>query len=325
MGKQVTDRSSMHRYRTEIPNMVEEMDLSVYAFRLYVRLKRVAGDEGKCFYSTRQLAEQCRMSVGAVSKAKQELVDADLIRIERAGDWERDNITIVDMWPANFAYFAQDKQVASCSPHEQDCSPHEHPVHHMNTACSPHERNKEELIKEELIKEELIKEELIKEEPMRDATPTPPVAPVVTVLEKPKGKRTAKPKEPPHTSEITPREPSEWQEFVGAFCWLCHAHKEVGTLTKEQRGALLAEAKVVHDDGYDTDNLREWYKSIWLQSWQWKKDRSRPKPADVRSSIAQLRAETPEGFEVSPVLNGNHSTNNGINAVLAYRERRGYQ
>jgi len=158
-----------------------------------------------------------------------------------------------------------------------------------------------------------------------DATPAPPVAPVVTVLEKPKGKRTAKPKEPPHTSEITPREPSEWQEFVGAFCWLCHAHKEVGTLTKEQRGALLAEAKVVHDDGYDTDNLREWYKSIWLQSWQWKKDRSRPKPADVRSSIAQLRAETPEGFEVSPVLNGNHSTNNGINAVLAYRERRGYQ
>ena len=155
MAKQVKDQSSMHRYRTEIPNIIDDMDLSVYAFRLYVRLKRVAGDDGRCFYSTRELAEQCRMSVGAVSKAKQDLVDADLIRIERAGDWERDNITITDMWPANFAYFAMEKEAAPCSPHEQDCSHSEQAVHHMNT--SVHQVNTIYIEKEEPLKEEPIK------------------------------------------------------------------------------------------------------------------------------------------------------------------------
>lgn len=145
MGKQVKDQSSMHRYRTEIPNIIDDMDLSVYAFRLYVRLKRVAGDDGKCFFTTRQLAEQCRMSVGAVSKAKQELAGKDLIRVDSDGKWVRDNITIVDMWPANFAYFAQEKEETPCSHSEQ-------PVHHTNIPVH-HTNVKEEPIKEEPKKE----------------------------------------------------------------------------------------------------------------------------------------------------------------------------
>jgi len=156
MSKQVIDRSSMHRYRTEIPNIIDDMDLSVYAFRLYVRLKRVAGDDGKCFYTTRQLAEQCRMSVGAVSKAKQELVEKDLIRVDSDGKWVRDNIMIVDMWPANFAYFAQEKEDDSCSYSEQESALPVHvvnsPVHTVNAPV--HVVN----VKEEPIKEEPIKE-----------------------------------------------------------------------------------------------------------------------------------------------------------------------
>ncbi len=128
------------------------------------------------------------------------------------------------------------------------------------------------------------------------ASPTPPALP------KPdKPKRSRKSQNPP-SSEAPPREPTEWQEFVGAFCWLCFGHKEVRTLTKEQRGAVLSEAKMVSDEGYTILDLKEWYKRVWGQSWQYKRNSTaRPQPADVRSTIAQLRAEVPEGFEVAAV------------------------
>lgn len=135
------------------------------------------------------------------------------------------------------------------------------------------------------------------------APPSPPVA--VPVKEKP--------------------EPTEWQEFVGALCWLCHGHKEVNVLKREQKLALVSEAKTIKADDYSIDDLREWYKTVWRESWQYKKNStSRPTPADVRSAIAQLRAETPEGFEVAPVLNVNgNNTNNGTTAIMDFVASKG--
>lgn len=131
--------------------------------------------------------------------------------------------------------------------------------------------------------------------------------------EPPTPKRSRKSQAPP-PSEAPPKEPTEWQEFVGAFCWLCYEHKEVRTLTEAKRGALLSEAKLVHADGYTVQDLKEWYKRIWSQSWQWRRDHSRPQPADVRSSIAQLRAETPEGFEMDGLASAG-GNRNGSNAA----------
>lgn len=152
----VTDRSSLHRYRTEIPNMLLEMDLSVYAMRLYLQIKKIAGDDGKCFYSTRELAEQCRMGTGSVSRAKQELVDRDLIRVERDSVNDRDNITIVDLWPANFAHFARESE-PPCSPQEQPRSTGEHRVPTGNSRVPQGNtiyKDKEEPLKEEPGEEE---------------------------------------------------------------------------------------------------------------------------------------------------------------------------
>jgi hypothetical protein len=102
------DRSSLRHYRIELPNLIDDMGLSVYAFRLYVHLKRVAEDEGSCWQSARTLAEACSMSAGQVSKAKDELEQKQLIarhpKILRGGIG--DDITIVDIWPKNFAHYA---------------------------------------------------------------------------------------------------------------------------------------------------------------------------------------------------------------------------
>lgn len=88
---------------TSIPNVIDDWGLDPYAFRLYVRIKRRAGDNGgACWESTRSLAKSLKMSVGMVSKAKRELQHQGLIRIETAVDEKTGNeyhvITIVNVW-----------------------------------------------------------------------------------------------------------------------------------------------------------------------------------------------------------------------------------
>ena len=137
---QVADRGDLRKYRTEIPNSIDDMDLSVYAFRLYVHLKRVAGDSGKCWQSSDTLATACHMSKGMISKAKDELVDKGLIHIDEQklerGGRAAHHVTVNDIWLENFIKFAghqpssQDEQASSyselpSSPHEQASSPHE--------------------------------------------------------------------------------------------------------------------------------------------------------------------------------------------------------
>ena len=50
----------------KIPNIVLDMGLPATAFRLYVHLKRTAGDGGECFKTTRTLARELGVSQGAI-------------------------------------------------------------------------------------------------------------------------------------------------------------------------------------------------------------------------------------------------------------------
>lgn len=91
-------------YRIELPNLVDDLDLSPYAFRLYVHIKRVAGVNGSCYEGGRKLAERCRMSTGQVSAAKKELIEKGLIvrgRKETRGGFV-DEFTPVDLWQQNY-------------------------------------------------------------------------------------------------------------------------------------------------------------------------------------------------------------------------------
>jgi hypothetical protein len=116
------DKSSLHLCRIELPNLVDDMQLSVYAFRLYVRIKRVAQDEGSCWQSARTLAAACCMSPGQVSKAKEELARRGLIvrqtKTVRGG--QVDDITIVDIWPENFRKYARESDHGANTSPESD-------------------------------------------------------------------------------------------------------------------------------------------------------------------------------------------------------------
>lgn len=92
-----------------------------------------------------------------------------------------------------------------------------------------------------------------------------------------------------------------WSEYLEAFCWICHGHKNLSALTKEQKGALVSEAKRVHDGDFTIDDLRDWFRNFWQNDWRWTKkngngkpQHERPRPSDVRSMIPAIRNTEPE-------------------------------
>lgn len=120
-----------HKYYIEIPNMVDDLHLSVYAFRLYAHLKRITWESGTCWKNARHLAEQCDMSVGSVANAKEELEKNHLIytHLEAGahGEFAGHVITLVNIWKQNYEkYFtaSPDHQVIRTD-HEviRTCSP----------------------------------------------------------------------------------------------------------------------------------------------------------------------------------------------------------
>src|SRR5690606_30289455 len=79
-------------------------------FRLYCHIRRRAGEEGKCYENTANLARACQMSAATVSRSKKELKEWGLIDIEKIerghGEFAYDSITIKDIWKANAVFYS---------------------------------------------------------------------------------------------------------------------------------------------------------------------------------------------------------------------------
>ena len=108
----VYDNGDLHRYRTEIPNIIFRLGLTPYELTLYAHLKQTAGDGGQCWKSTDTLAKETGMSTGTISKAKDglvtsrpELAGKSLIEVREEsgthGGRPRHYITLTDVWPEN--------------------------------------------------------------------------------------------------------------------------------------------------------------------------------------------------------------------------------
>lgn len=166
----VTDKSTLHAYRIELPILIDDCDLSVHAFRLYVHLKRRAGDSGSCWEGARALAKACNMSLGKTSEAKQELTKKGLITIRKrktpSGDG--DDITIVDIWPKNFeTYNKKDDSVQNMNASETEHTEgaNNTSVHNMNAKRSQYElmRSPGELMRSQYEREEDPRKKIHKE------------------------------------------------------------------------------------------------------------------------------------------------------------------
>jgi hypothetical protein len=104
-----------HKFRTELPNLIDDLGLSVYAHRLYTHIKRRAGEgeKGACTAGLRGMAKSCGMSLGMAAKARQELLDLGLIRFHveivrhKNGGGRYEVLTAANVWPANFTFYAR--------------------------------------------------------------------------------------------------------------------------------------------------------------------------------------------------------------------------
>lgn len=147
-------QTASHKYRTEIPNLLDEMRLSPFEMALYVHVKRRAGDGGKCNENSRELAAATSMSAGQVSAAKNSLKQRGLIEVSTVKG--RDVITVCDIWQQNLEHFSL--RLADRSPGEQTdqevntlitvrskCSPGDQSVHLVNIPPHPPIRTEEPL------------------------------------------------------------------------------------------------------------------------------------------------------------------------------------
>src|SRR6185312_9737893 len=102
---EITLESSLHHYRTEIPNIIFEMNLDPYEFKAYCVLKMTAGDNGSCFKGTERLCQEIGCQKPKLIEIKRSLMSKGLIKITKRkhanGSMMPDLITIVDLWVIN--------------------------------------------------------------------------------------------------------------------------------------------------------------------------------------------------------------------------------
>lgn len=103
-----------HDFYFQIPNLVDDYGLSPQAYRLYGHLRRVAGENGKCWQNTKTLSQACDMSDGSVSNAKKELTGTEFIpfirikKVPMKSGFSYDEITVTDLWKLNHDAYSKD-------------------------------------------------------------------------------------------------------------------------------------------------------------------------------------------------------------------------
>jgi hypothetical protein len=137
MSKQnqsIVDASDLRKYRTELPNLYDDLDLTVYEARLLWHYKRV----GRCIESTATTALKCKMSKGQVSESRHALAEkrtpqgARIINLS-VSRYGTVGVEICDIWSENFATYAARKSKRSHS---------ERTVHTVNATRSLCERKR---------------------------------------------------------------------------------------------------------------------------------------------------------------------------------------
>ena len=90
-------------------------------------------------------------------------------------------------------------------------------------------------------------------------------------------------------SAVTANPPSEHEQLFGAVCWLIGW--ESVTLAKEQRSQVAQTVDILKRAGYGIDDLRRFWRDVWLCDWRWRKEKARPTLTVLRAEIGKLRVD----------------------------------
>lgn len=101
--------SDPKRYRTQIPNIIDDLGLDPYERALYVHYKRVCGDGngGECFEAIRTTADKTKISLSKCWRTRTSLEERGLITVDGVKKGQKGTaiVKVVDIWPLNLAYY----------------------------------------------------------------------------------------------------------------------------------------------------------------------------------------------------------------------------
>src|SRR3978361_893963 len=108
----VADESGDRKYFTIIPNYILNHS-TMYDREVYIQMKRIAGDAGKCWASRTTLANQCGMSVRRLDQSIKYLLEHDWIRrvgtrkifTGEGGIQQVYEYQVVDLWKKNIEFY----------------------------------------------------------------------------------------------------------------------------------------------------------------------------------------------------------------------------
>lgn len=110
----VSDESGDRKYFTIVPNFVLNHS-TMWDREVYIQMKRIAGDKGKCWTSRTTLARQCGMSVRRLDQCLKYLLEHEWIRkvgtrkiaAPKGGLQQVYEYQIVDLWKKNIAFYEE--------------------------------------------------------------------------------------------------------------------------------------------------------------------------------------------------------------------------
>jgi len=104
----IIDKSGDRKYFTIIPNYIVNHS-TVYEQAIYLYMKRVAGEEGSCWESPKNIAKKLGIAPGTIRKYQKELVRRGWIEVVGTHRKTKPTIEyrIVDLWELNTRYYAE--------------------------------------------------------------------------------------------------------------------------------------------------------------------------------------------------------------------------
>jgi len=104
----IIDKSGDRKYFTIIPNYIVNHS-TVYEQAIYLYMKRVAGEEGSCWESPKNIAKKLGIAPGTVRKYQKELVKRGWMEVVGTHRKTKPTIEyrIVDLWELNTRYYAE--------------------------------------------------------------------------------------------------------------------------------------------------------------------------------------------------------------------------
>lgn len=125
----VREEKADHHYRTELPNIIFDLPLDAFEFKLYAFIKKIAGDSNGCWKSNPNISKDIDISVTKIKDSLKVLASAfELLGgqalitiIERKkpdGSPDSNLIIINNIWRTNGDHFRKDKQKEGGSPND---------------------------------------------------------------------------------------------------------------------------------------------------------------------------------------------------------------